>query len=207
MDDFMTDQEKFWIGEFGTRYTERNIGEQLLASNIAFFSKILSRTMNVKSVIEFGANIGFNLIAIKRLLPSVELSAIEINQTAVNELEKLKNIKIYPVSVLEFKPDIQRDFVLTKGVLIHINPEKLAKVYELLYETSKRYICIAEYYNPSPITVEYRGHTNKLFKRDFAGEIMNQFSDLSLTDYGFVYHRDNIYPQDDITWFLFEKHN
>jgi len=207
MNDFKTEQEKFWIGEFGTKYSERNIGEQLLASNIAFYSRIMARTTNVKSVIEFGANIGLNLIAIKDLLPSVELSAIEINHAAVKELEKLKKIKVYPISILDFKPDFQRDFVFTKGVLIHINPEKLPQVYDLLYQTSKRYICIAEYYNPSPVTIEYRGHTNKLFKRDFAGEIMNQFSDVTLTDYGFVYHRDNTYPQDDITWFLFEKHS
>jgi spore coat polysaccharide biosynthesis protein SpsF len=206
MNDFKTEQEKFWMGEFGTKYSERNIGGKLLASNIAFYSRIMARTTNVKSVIEFGANIGLNLIAIKNLLPSVGLSAIEINQTAVKELEKLKKIKIYPISILDFKPDIQRDFVFTKGVLIHINPEKLPQVYDLLYQTSRRYICIAEYYNPSPVTIEYRGHTNKLFKRDFAGEIMNQFSDVTLTDYGFVYHRDNTYPQDDITWFLFEKH-
>jgi spore coat polysaccharide biosynthesis protein SpsF len=207
MNDFKTEQEKFWMGEFGTKYSERNIGEQLLASNIAFYSRIMARTTNVKSVIEFGANVGLNLIAIKNLLPSVELSAIEINQTAVKELEQLKKIKVYSISILDFKPDFQRDFVFTKGVLIHINPEKLPQVYDLLYQTSKRYICIAEYYNPSPVTIEYRGHTNKLFKRDFAGEIMNQFSDVTLTDYGFVYHRDNTYPQDDITWFLFEKHS
>ena len=28
-----------------------------------------------------------------------------------------------------------------------------------------------------------------------------------LVDYGFVYHRDNCFPQDDINWFLFEKFN
>jgi pseudaminic acid biosynthesis-associated methylase len=135
MNVFKTDQEKFWMGEFGTKYSKRNIGEQLLASNIAFFSRIMARTTNVKSVIEFGANIGFNLIAIKNLLPSVELSAIEINLTAVKELEKLKKIKVYPISILDFKPDIQYDFVFTKGVLIHINPEKLPQVYDLLYQT------------------------------------------------------------------------
>jgi spore coat polysaccharide biosynthesis protein SpsF len=28
-----------------------------------------------------------------------------------------------------------------------------------------------------------------------------------LIDYGFVYHRDTAHPQDDITWFLLEKHS
>ena len=29
--------------------------------------------------------------------------------------------------------------------------------------------------------------------------------DLTLLDYGFLYHRDNNFPQDDISWFLIEK--
>ena len=111
----------------------------------------------------------------------------------------------YHSSILDFKPDDIRDFVLIKGVLIHINPDELQKVYELLYKTSKKYICIAEYYNPSPVEVKYRGHDGKLFKRDFAGEIMHKFPDLMLINYGFVYHMDNNFPQDDITWFLLKK--
>ncbi|WP_293073175.1 pseudaminic acid biosynthesis-associated methylase [Moorena sp. SIO4A5] len=89
--------------------------------------------------------------------------------------------------------------------MIHINPDKLAQVYRLLYESSNRYICISEYYNPTPVELNYRGHQGKLFKRDFAGELMDQFDDLRLLDYGFVYHRDNQFPQDDTTWFLLEK--
>jgi len=55
------------------------------------------------------------------------------------------------------------------------------------------------------VSIPYRGHSDKLFKRDFAGEILDQFSDLRLVDYGFVWHRDNLFPQDDISWFLLEK--
>jgi len=53
--------------------------------------------------------------------------------------------------------------------------------------------------------VEYRGQSGKLFKRDFAGEMLDRFGDLSLLDYGFVYHRDPNFSQDDMTWFLMEK--
>jgi spore coat polysaccharide biosynthesis protein SpsF len=90
-------------------------------------------------------------------------------------------------------------------VLIHINPDRLQDVYDLLYKTSRRYICLAEYYNPTPVKVDYRGHKNKLFKRDFAGEMLDRFKDLELLDYGFVYHRDNNFPQDDLNWFLLRK--
>lgn len=95
--------------------------------------------------------------------------------------------------------------MLIQTVLIHINPDYLPIVYDKLYETSRRYICVAEYYNPFPVEVLYRGNEEKLFKRDFAGELMDRHSDLVLVDYGFQYHRDNVFPLDDITWFLLEK--
>ena len=92
-----------------------------------------------------------------------------------------------------------------KGVLIHINPEKLRDVYKLLYNSCSKYILIAEYYNPFPVEITYRGHKGKLFKRDFAGELMDLFPDVGLIDYGFCYHRDPNFSQDDITWFLLKK--
>lgn len=95
--------------------------------------------------------------------------------------------------------------MLSKGVLIHINPDMLQKVYDKLYGCTSKYLLIAEYYNPKPVAIDYRGHENKLFKRDFAGELMDKFSDLTLRDYGFIYHRDPSFPQDDVTWFLLEK--
>lgn len=205
MNDYKTEQEAFWAGAFGAEYTVRNTGANWIASNTALFAKILARTDSVRSVIEFGANIGMNLQAIRPLRPEAELSAIEINPQAVQELKKLGEVKIYAQSILDFTPDYPRDLVLIKGVLIHINPDSLPKVYDLLHRTSKRYICVAEYYNPKPVEVSYRGHTGKLFKRDFAGELLDQCKDLRLIDYGFVYHRDVNFPQDDITWFLLEK--
>ncbi len=201
---FQTEQEDFWAGEFGDNYMLRNNDEKLIASNIALFSRILNHKM-VNSVIEFGSNIGVNLVAIKALFPDIEFSAVEINEKAIEELKKLKEVKIYHQSVLDFTVDYKRDLVLLKGVLIHINPDMLGKVYDLIYQSSKKYICIAEYYNPTPVEIPYRGHSGKLFKRDFAGEMLDRFSHLNLIDYGFAYHRDNNFPQDDINWFLLEK--
>jgi len=203
---YKTEQEIFWAGQFGDEYIKRNDNETLIASNIAMFSKILDGINNVESVIEFGANIGLNLIALKSLLPKIELSAIEINQKAVSELRQLvEKINIYHKSILDFMPEYKRDFVLIKGVLIHLDPSCLQDVYDKLYQTSNRYICIVEYYNPVPVEVSYRGHQGKLFKRDFSGEMLDKFKDLRLIRYGFVYHRDPSFPQDDITWFLLEK--
>ena len=62
---YNTEQEKFWANEFGTEYIERNQGEQLLASNLNFFSKALQQAGRIESCIEFGANIGMNLKALQ----------------------------------------------------------------------------------------------------------------------------------------------
>jgi len=202
----ITSQEEFWAGEFGDDYCDRNVGAKLIASNTALFSRILSRTAGVGTVIEFGANIGLNLQAISQLLPNAELSAIEINAKAVSRLKGLKCIKkVFHESLLKFGPEYTWDLVLVKGVLIHINPDALKGIYSKIYESSRRYILLSEYYNPRPMEVNYRGHSGKLFKRDFAGEMLDLFSDLRLLDYGFVYHRDPTFPQDDFTWFLLEK--
>ena len=77
---FQTPQEESWAGSFGNEYIDCNQNTQIVAANTALFSKILSKTSSIHSVIEFGSNIGLNLIAIKRLLPEAELSAIEINE-------------------------------------------------------------------------------------------------------------------------------
>jgi pseudaminic acid biosynthesis-associated methylase len=204
---FKTEQENFWAGEFGDEYLKRNRGEKPIAANIALFSKVLQRTNGIESIIEFGANIGLNLEAISLLRPQIKMSAIEINQNAVESLKRFDNLHIHHSSILDFIPDRLHDLVLIKGVLIHINPEELSRVYDLLYQSCGRYICIAEYYNPTPVELGYRGHTGKLFKRDFAGEMLDKYPDLTLLDYGFAYHRDNSFPQDDITWFLLEKTN
>jgi pseudaminic acid biosynthesis-associated methylase len=205
MNSFSTPQEQFWAGQFGDDYTDRNTGAHWVASNLALFSRILAATVGVRSVIEFGANRGLNLLALRQLLPDARLSAVEINAKAVEALRQFSWLDVTHASLLDFKPAALSDLVLVKGVLIHLNPEVLASVYELLRAASSRYICIVEYYNPSPVTIPYRGHTDRLFKRDFAGEVLARYPDLRLLDYGFVYHGDPNFPQDDLTWFLLEK--
>jgi spore coat polysaccharide biosynthesis protein SpsF len=203
---FKTEQEAFWAGEFGNAYIERNQGDALLASNLDFFSKSLRSTRGIQSCIEFGANIGMNLKAIQLLHPSIQASAIEINATAAAHLQQvIAADKVYNTSILDFEPTHTYDLTLIKGVLIHINPSELPKVYDKLVASCGRYLMVAEYYNPSPVTLAYRGHTDRLFKRDFAGEIMDRHPQLQLLDYGFAYRRDPNFPQDDITWFLMEK--
>lgn len=203
---YITEQESFWAGKFGSDYIERNKGEKLLASNLNFFTKALNQSYRLDSCIEFGANIGMNLKALNLLFPHLKLEGIEINKDAYEQLKKLVgDSNAHHTSIFDYKPSKQFDLSLIKGVLIHINPDKLNFVYEQLYKSSRKYILIAEYYNPSPVSISYRGYEDRLFKRDFAGEFLDKFEDVRIVDYGFAYHRDPSFPQDDITWFLLEK--
>ncbi len=202
---FKTEQEAFWSGEFGDAYINRNKSEQLLASNLHFFSEILKNCSDIKSVLELGANIGMNIKALKLLLPFADFAGVEINKQAYDSLIEMDNVKGFHQSIFDFEPSAPYDFVFIKGVLIHINPGMLQLAYEKLYNSSGRYVCIAEYYNPSPVELSYRGHEGKLFKRDFAGEFMKQYPGVKLIKYGFAYRGDPLFPQDDITWFLFKK--
>jgi len=200
-----TPQEQLWAGEFGNDYIIRNRDVALLGSNRALFDKILSRTQGVTSAIEFGANIGNNLHALRDLLPACEMHSIEINPTAAAEIQAWGGATVEVASLMDFEPTREWDLSFTKGVLIHLPPQMLPSVYDKLVASSSRYVMVCEYYNPSPVEVSYRGHEHALFKRDFAGEIMDAHPELRLVDYGFTYHRDPVHPLDDSTWFLMEK--
>lgn len=201
----LTEQERFWQGEFGDDYVDRNDGERHVASATAFFAQALRRAGRLDSLLELGTNRGLNLQALHRLLPDAALHGVELNAKAHEMAQGLGIAEVWHGSLFDYPVHQPVDLAFTRGVLIHLPPELLPKAYAKLYEASRRYVLVAEYYNPSPVEVSYRGHAGKLFKRDFAGELLDRYEDLRLVDYGFVYRRDPSFPTDDITWFLLEK--
>jgi pseudaminic acid biosynthesis-associated methylase len=202
---YKTEQETFWAGDFGKGYINRNKSARLVIGRMLHFSRFLESAPSVKSIIELGCNVGMNLDALNRLNPDFELAAYEINQEAASVARELNVANITTGTIVE-PIDMPRTFDLsfTSGVLIHISPSSLNDVYDNLYRLSNRYILINEYYNPTPVSVEYHGERDRLFKRDFAGELIDRFN-LRLVDYGFLYSRDNYFPRDDSNWFLLEK--
>jgi spore coat polysaccharide biosynthesis protein SpsF len=206
MGKYKTPQEEFWAGAFGNEYINRNDSAELLAANLNLFSIALKQAGRISSCVELGANIGMNLRALGLLYPGIEVRAVEINPVAARALaEIIGEQNVFEGSIFDYPVDAPADLALTKGVLIHIDPGMLGSVYDKLYQSSSRFILLCEYYNPSPVAIPYRGHTDRLYKRDFAGEMLDRYSGLRLMDYGFAYRRDPAFPQDDINWFLLEK--
>lgn len=201
----MTAQERFWQGEFGDAYADRNAGAAAVASSLAFFGRALARAGGLSSVLELGTNRGLNLQALRALLPQAQLQGVELNGKACALARALNVAEIWEGSLFDYPVPKGFDLAFTKGVLIHLPPDLLPAAYDKLYQASRRFILVAEYYNPTPVEVSYRGQADRLFKRDFAGELLDRHADLRLLDYGFVYHRDLLFPADDISWFLLEK--
>jgi pseudaminic acid biosynthesis-associated methylase len=201
---YKSEQENFWAGEFGDEYILRNDSAKQKSSNIALWCKILDHLEDSSSFLEFGCNIGLNLDALKAINPSFRLGGVEINAKAHSIATSKGHKDVRLGSIVEpFESDAY-DVCFISGVLIHINPELLARVYENLVQNSTKFIVVIENYNPTPVEVPYRGNRERLFKRDFAGELMDQFN-LTLRGYGFVYHRDRHFPQDDVNWFVLAR--
>ena len=203
--DYLTEQENFWAGSFGDDYISRNESGALLYSKVAMWSQMLKSANRVKSIKELGCNIGLNLKALHHLNPTYDLSGVEINEIAAHQAKELGIGSITCGTITEPLEDEKVDLTFTAAVLIHINPEKLDQVYQNLVNLSNRYVLVAEYYNPTPTDVVYRGHSERLFKRDFAGDLIDSYG-LNLVDYGFWYKRDNVAQEfGDVSWFLLEK--
>ena len=182
------------------------MGKSWVAANLAFFSEVLRTAGRITSLTELGPNIGLNLMALRQLLPEARLTGVEISESAIKKLlENVPDVDAINASILEWESNEKSDLVFTKGVLIHINPDALSGLYQTMYDASSRFIMVAEYYSPEPVALPYRGHEDRLFKRDFAGELLDKFPDLSGRDYGFAWRRDPLFPQGDLNWFLLEK--
>lgn len=202
----MNQQSEAWAGSFGDQYANRSPGN--VEANVEFFKRALptrewSGRGEIKTVIEFGAGVGSNLLALKQILPHADMAAVEINEQAVRNLEGFCRTVSHG-SMLDCTTTEAYDLAFTKGVLIHIPPAELDRAYEVLYKASSRYILIAEYFAPKITEIEYRGRMGLLWKGPHAYDMLDTYHDLKLVDYGFVSSRDQ-FPQDDLNFWLMEK--
>lgn len=201
----MNAQEQLWSGQFGKEYIGRNKGPVMQAAALTFLARCLAKAPGVRSVLELGANIGVNLECLASLYPEAQQTAVEINPDACRALRRREGREVHQCSILDFNTAGRMwDLVLVKGVLIHIAPEQLDGVYQVIDRCTRRYLLLAEYFNPVPVAVEYRGQQGAMWKRDFASEIIEKFDGWRVKEYGFWWRHDPK-PADDITWFLMER--
>lgn len=203
------EQRRAWRGEFGDAYTARNVRtEESLASRTRFFTRVLGGLSLAPgaAVLEVGCNVGMNLEALTRTLPS-GLFGVDLNEHA------LRTLTVTPALAgrarvlagegqrLPFA-DRSVDLAFTCGVLIHVHPDDLLEACREIVRVSRRYVLCAEYFSPRPEAIEYRGRMDLLFKRDFGGFYLDQWPELRLVDYGFLWKRTEF---DDLNWWLFER--
>jgi spore coat polysaccharide biosynthesis protein SpsF len=199
-----TDQEKFWAGSFGDEYTNRNVTPAGMRTG--FFRSILQRAPGIRTICELGANRGDNLAALTEVDATLDLTGVEVNAAAVEALRtQVPGATAVQSSIQDFAPAKTFDLVFTCGVLIHVDPADLPLVYDRMVDLSARYIVVNEYFSPRPVELEYRGHHNRLYKRDFAGELLDRHpKTLRVVDYGFLWRR--MEPGwDDTNWTLIQK--
>jgi pseudaminic acid biosynthesis-associated methylase len=202
----MNNQEKFWKEEYAKAYQEKNRTFNR-EQGINGWKIMLKEAENVESLLECGSNIGRNIDFLSEILPLAKKSIIEINPEAYSFVVNTYKIEdSYNGSICDSNlPKEKYDLTFTSGVLIHIHPSDLLKNMTKLYEYSKRYILIAEYFNRTPVMIEYQGEKDRLFKSDFGKTFISNFP-VKLVDYGFLWgHLYDDGGWDDFTYWLFEK--
>ena len=155
------------------------------------------------SVLEPGANRGFNLQTIKSIQPDIQTWATDVNRNALRILRRAVpgvNAVYGDLRHLPFRDGIA-DLVFTVGVLIHIKPVDISACIQELTRCSKRYILICEYGSEEIEEVAYRGQRGALWKAPF-GRIAEQSAALRPLDSGFLTKDQGF---DRVTWWLYEK--
>ena len=204
---FNSEQERFWATTYAEDYIKKNQEFDHDLGSEAWKKMLMNAHGEINTFLEFGCNIGRNIEQINRILPNAQPSIIEISKPAFNFVYSRYNFAhAFNGAILESSFDSDSfDLVFTMGVLIHINPEQLIDHMGKMFQYSSKYILMGEYFNRSPISIEYQGKKDKLFKRDF-GKLFIENFDVKLLDYGFLW--GHIYDSagfDDVTWWLFEK--
>ena len=209
------DPLEIWQGDFGNAYTERNAPT---AANIEARVKLwrtifdamqpwLGRSM---SVLEIGANVGQNLLALRRILPGPVLVGTEPNAKAREGLQSLGfTARPDTAQEINYAPG-SFDLVFTSGVLIHIpdapsegvNGSPLYQACKEIVRVSKRWVVAIEYFNDKPVTVPYRGNQDLLWKRDFGDYYVREFG-LEPIACGFAWKA--LTGLDNLTWWVLRK--
>lgn len=186
-----TSQVKFWKGEFGKDYTDRNTFDESEWDKKAIETWGVTRLQMNEAcigtlpkdakVLEVGCNIGMQLKGLQKM-GYTNLYGIEIQNYAVEKAKSTsQGINIIQGSGFDIPyKDGWFDLVFTNGVLIHINPGDYDIIMSEMVRCSSKYIMGFEYYAEQIKEVNYRGNNGYLWKTDFAREFIKRFPKLRL---------------------------
>lgn len=204
-----TPQLDFWRGSFGDTYTDRNnASTEQVAARVKLWAEILSHAVSAppSTILEVGANVGNNLRALK-ILTGARMYAVEPNDHARSVLLDDDVVVATDLCAGDASsialPDGVADLAFTSGVLIHIPPEHLLSSMREIHRCSRRWVGCVEYFSDKPEMISYRGHEERLFKRDFGSYWLENFPDLRVVAYGFAWKP--VTGLDNLTWWLMEK--
>jgi len=180
-----------WAGDFGREYTDRNVltldepenlyRDRYGVTRTEMNSEFIGNLVRGIKILEVGSNIGNQLLCLQND-GFKNLYGIELQSYAV-ELSKSRTqgINIIQGSAFDipFKDNFF-DLVFTSGLLIHIAPDDINAVLDEIHRCTKQYIWCFEYYSDMYTKIEYRGHTDLLWKTNFSKLFTARFSKLSL---------------------------
>lgn len=206
-----TAQERAWAGQHGFLYVLAHLEENWRKTRVPFWKMILDETPDIRSACEFGCNIGANLKAIKEVRPSLKLAGVEISPVACEVLRKEALGEIRNASIIDVDLEQKFDLVFCRGVLIHLNPDEVAKTLANMAKHAIRYVLIYEIFSDANhqmegysegVTGGEAGHGYQ-FWRDFSGDFAKQSPDWHAVRSG-VNLVENAEPKHgDLTWTLF----
>lgn len=204
---FNSPQERFWAQEYATDYIAKNsVYDRAMGARV--WQQMLAGTQGgVRNFLECGCNIGRNVELLASACPQATPSVIEISKPAFDYVSARHTFEhAFNGPILDSQlPEGGFDLVFTSGVLIHIAPDQLLAHMRKMHDYSRRWILMGEYFNRTPVSLDYQGQKDRLFKRDF-GKLFIQNFDVRLVDMGFLWgHLYDAAGFDDITWWLFEK--
>jgi pseudaminic acid biosynthesis-associated methylase len=186
-----TKQSEEWRGEFGDQYSKRNLFDpegidemyqrKYGVSRTAINRRSLADIPKSVSILEVGCNLGNQLILLHEM-GFQNLTGIEIHEDVVKDAQsRVPWARVMVGSALNIPfPDTSFDLVFTSGLLIHIAPEDLSVAMSEIYRCAKSWIWGFEYFSPEMTEVLYRGHSNLLWKADYARLYAESFPDLEL---------------------------
>lgn len=188
-----TEQVGVWTGEFGEKYTDRtreikdaDVFNEFYVNRYGIsrdemYSSWLEDVPKDSRLMEMGTNLANQLRSLERV-GFENLYGVEIQKHVVEEVRKNYpqfGILQSPGQDIPFKNEYF-DLVFTNNVLIHISPSDISDVMDEMYRVSKRWIFGIEYFAPEFTEINYRGHTNLLWKADYASLFLDRFPDLKL---------------------------